>query len=133
MDKDTIQNLGQRARSELIVYGRTPLMNMNYCLLGCANHCYPSCKMRCKTDNKYYLRDRMNFKFPIVPDNTQTVTTIYNSKITSIDTDDFEDFSYRIDVLEESPEEIQEIVNVVRSGRRFEGENYTNGNLNRYV
>ena len=89
--------------------------------------------MRCKTDNKYYLRDRMSFKFPIVPDNIQTVTTLYNSKITSIDIDDFEDFSYRIDVLEESPEEIQEVVDVVRSGRRFEGENYTNGNLNRYV
>lgn len=133
LDKDTMLNLGQRAKTELIVYGRTPLMNMNYCLLGSSNHCYPSCKMRCKTDNKYYLRDRMSFKFPIVPDNIQTVTTLYNSKITSIDIDDFEDFSYRIDVLEESPEEIQEVVDVVRSGRRFEGENYTNGNLNRYV
>lgn len=133
LDKDTIQNLGQRARSEIIVYGRTPLMNMNYCLLGSSNHCYPSCKMRCKTENKYYLRDRMNFKFPVVPDNIQTVTTLYNSKITSIDTDDFEDFSYRIDILEESPEEIQEIVDLVRQGKRFEGENYTNGNINRYV
>ena len=108
-------------------------MNMNYCLLGGTNHCYPSCEMRCKTANKYYLRDRMNFKFPIVPDNTQTVTTLYNSKITSIDIDDFEDFSYRIDCLEESPEEIQEAINIVKDGRRFEGENYTNGNLNRMV
>ena len=33
LDKDTIINLGLRAKSELIVYGRTPLMNMNYCLL----------------------------------------------------------------------------------------------------
>lgn len=133
LDRETINSMSSKANCELIVYGRTPLMNMNYCLLGGTNHCYPSCEMRCKTANKYYLRDRMNFKFPIVPDNTQTVTTLYNSKITSIDIDDFEDFSYRIDCLEESPEEIQEAINIVKDGRRFEGENYTNGNLNRIV
>ena len=133
LDRETINTMGSKARCELIVYGRAPLMNMNYCPLGSANHCYPSCEMRCKTENKYYLRDRMNFKFPIVPDNIQTVSTLYNSKITSIDIDDFEGFSYRIDTLEESPEEIQEIINIVKDGRRFEGENYTNGNLNRIV
>ena len=76
---------------------------------------------------KYLLVNRYGHPNKVV------LSTLYNSKITSIDIDDFEDFSYRIDVLEESPEEIQEVVDVVRSGRRFEGENYTNGNLNRYV
>lgn len=44
---------------EMIVYGNTPIMKMNYCLLGCANKCYPTCQMRCSTQNKYYLRDRL--------------------------------------------------------------------------
>ncbi len=44
---------------ELIVYGNTPIMKMNYCLLGVSNKCYPNCKMRCRTSNKYYLRDRL--------------------------------------------------------------------------
>lgn len=44
---------------ELIVYGNTPIMKMNYCLLGVSNKCYPDCQMRCRTSNKYYLRDRL--------------------------------------------------------------------------
>ena len=37
--------------------------------------------------------------------------------------------SIRIDILEESPESIQEIINTIKSGNRFEGKNYTNGNF----
>lgn len=44
---------------ELLVYGNTPIMKMNYCLLGVSNKCYPTCKMRCSTFNKYFLRDRL--------------------------------------------------------------------------
>lgn len=47
---------------ELIVYGNTPIMKMNYCLLGVSNKCYPTCKMRCGTFNKYYLRDRLRIR-----------------------------------------------------------------------
>ena len=70
--------------NELIVYGRTPLLNMNYCLLGETDKCYPTCKQRCITNNIYELKDRLHMKFRILPDNIQTVTTIFNSKITSI-------------------------------------------------
>lgn len=44
---------------ELIVYGNTPVMKMNYCILSNSNKCYPECQMRCTTSNKYYLRDRL--------------------------------------------------------------------------
>ena len=44
---------------ELITYGNMPIMKMNYCLLGISNKCYPTCQMRCKSSNKYYLRDRL--------------------------------------------------------------------------
>lgn len=119
--------------NELIVYGRTPLMTSNYCLLGGTNKCYPTCGSKCKEDVKYYLKDRLGFSFRIVPDSIQTVTTIYNSKITSINGSDFNVNSYRIDVIDESIDEINDIVNVVLEGNRLEGKDYTNGNLNREI
>ena len=40
--------------TEFIVYGRIPLMTSNYCLLGNSNKCYPDCKQKCNSNNKYY-------------------------------------------------------------------------------
>ena len=120
--------------SELIVYGKTPLMNMNYCLLGKANKCYPNCDAKCNSCNKYYLKDRLGLNFEIIPDNIQTVTTIYNSKTTSIESTDFVSTNvFRIDVIDESIDDINNIVSIVKSGNRFEGKEFTNGNLNREV
>lgn len=135
LNKETINELATMTNQELIVYGRTPLMNMNYCPIGNSNHCYPTCQAKCSTENKYYLKDRMNFNFPLIPDKIQTVSTLYNSKITSISPNDFSNIrSLRIDILEESTlSEIQNIINTVKSGNRFEGQNYTNGNLNKLV
>jgi len=109
-------------------------MTSGYCLLGKANRCYPECGQKCSLQNKYYLKDRMNFLFRILPDNIQTVTTIYNSKINFIDTNEINNITnFRIDILDENVEEINEILNTVKQGRRLEGKEYTNGNLNRSV
>lgn len=120
--------------TEFIVYGNLPLMTSGYCLLGKTNRCYPECSQKCKTTNFYYLKDRMNFLFRIMPDNLQTVTTIYNSRITSIAPEELPNVdNYRIDILEEEPEEINQIIQIVKGGKRLEGKNYTNGNFNRIV
>ena len=71
--------------------------------------------------------------FPIMPDNIQTVTTIFNSKITSISPKDFVIDSARIDILDENIDEINEIISKVLHRKRFEGSKYTNGNLNREI
>ena len=63
----------------------------------------------------------------------QTVTTIYNSKITSISPSELNVGSVRIDILDENIEEINHIISIAKSGNRLEGENYTNGNLNRNI
>ena len=134
LDKSTIDKFLEISNQELICYGRTPLMNMNYCPLGKSNRCYPECKMRCNTNNNYYLKDRLNLKFPIEPDNIQTVSTLYNSKITSIAPNDFENItSLRIDILEENISEIQQIVDTVNKGEKLKGNQYTNANLNREI
>ncbi len=119
--------------NELIVYGRTPLLNMNYCLLGETDKCYPTCKQRCITNNIYELKDRLHMKFRILPDNIQTVTTIFNSKITSIYPKEFNIDYARIDILDETIEEINEIIHRVHNNQRFDGSNYTNGNLNKEI
>ena len=118
---------------ELIVYGNTPVMKMNYCVLGISNKCYPKCKIRCKSSNKYYLRDRLGFEFRILPDNIQTVTTIFNSKITSIQHLDTNINYFRMDFLDETIDEINSISKCIFNKTKLEGKQYTYGNLNREV
>lgn len=134
-DKSTISNLCNYnyLQKELIVYGKTPLLNMSYCLLGSSNKCYPECKQLCRSNNTYYLKDRLNMKFRILPDNVQTVTTVFNCKTTSISSKDFNINFARIDILDENIQEINDIILKVKSGNRFEGKDYTNGNLNREI
>lgn len=71
--------------------------------------------------------------FPIMPDNIQTVTTLFNSKITSIPPQDFSINFARIDILDEDISQINNIVQTVKDGKRLEGKEYTNGNLNREI
>lgn len=118
---------------ELIVYGNIPVMTMGYCLLGKANKCYPDCKALCKTDAKFTLKDRLGLNFRVLPDNIQTITTIYNSKTTSISHKDLNVDSVRIDILDENILEINNIIKNVKSGDRLEGKDYTNGNFVRDV
>lgn len=133
---DSICNL------EIIVYGNIPIMSSNYCLFGKTNKCNGDCKSGspkntsptpCKLDCKYYLKDRMNFDFRVIPDNIDTLTTIYNSKITSISPKDFNVYSFRIDILDESIDEINFIVKSVKLGNKLDGKDYTSGNLNREI
>lgn len=72
-------------------------------------------------------------KFPIMPDNIQTVTTLFNSKITSISPQDFSINFARIDILDEDILQINNIVQTVTARKRLEGKEYTNGNLNREI
>lgn len=135
LNKANLENLCENSPLpvELIAYGRTILMNSSYCLLGKSNKCYPECKMRCSNNSQYYLKDRLGFKFRIMPDNIQTVTAIYNSRITSIDTLDFCVDYLRVNILDENVDEINNIIKVVKSGKKLEGKDFTNGNLNREI
>ena len=135
LNKEEINNITSNSKNttEFIVYGNLPLMTSNYCLLGKSNKCYPGCKQKCKENNKYYLKDRMNFTFRIIPDNMQTISTLYNSKITCVDTAELNVDNYRIDILDEDIEEINNIINTIKEHKRLEGKNYTNGNFNRIV
>ena len=133
LNKNDIENINHLNKCELIIYGKTPLMNSNYCLLGKSNKCYASCDKKCNSNNKYYIKDRLGFLFRVIPDNIQTITTIYNSKITSIEHTNLPINSIRIDILDESIEEINNIINITSLGKKLEGNEYTNGNFNREI
>lgn len=133
-DIESINNcINNHLPLEIIDYGHIPIMKMNYCLLGITNKCYPECKARCNSSNRYYLKDRLGLEFRVLPDNIQTVTTIFNSKITSIQHVDTKTNWHRIDLLDENIDEINHIVKSVFEGKKIEGNQFTHGNLNRDV
>ena len=127
-DRESIMNLGDKIEKEIIVYGRTRLMITEYCAIGTYKNCNGMCE-----GNSYKLRDRMGFEFPILTDRINCNNIIYNSKITSIDWQEFNPNSIRIDVLDETIDEINEIIKIHKEGKRLEGNDYTNGNLNKNI
>lgn len=128
LNEEEIKNIKTNLYKELIVYGRTPLMTSEYCAIGTFKNCNGMC-----IKGKYVLKDRMNFEFPIYTNRINCNTTIYNSKITSIMWENLEINSIRIDILEESIDEINQIIKTHRQNKRFEGQNYTNGNLKKEI
>lgn len=131
LNKNELKSLLDKAtiNTEAIVYGKTPLMTNNYCYLGQSNKCYKDCDRKCMLNEKYELKDRLGFKFRILPDNTCTLTTIFNSKTTSITFEDLKLDYARIDILDESYEEIKNIISTVKAGKRFDGKDFTNGKI----
>ena len=59
----------------------------------------------------------------------RSLTTIFNSKTTSITFEDLKLDYARIDILDESYEEIKNIISTVKAGKRFDGKDFTNGKI----
>ena len=131
LSKDALNSLSEKFNTEMIVYGNLPVMNSNYCLLGKSNKCYFKCKKHCQDYSNFYLKDRLGLDFKIQVENG--ITTLFNSKITSIESDDLNVSSIRLDFLDESLSEINNAIRIHKSGNKLEGDEYTNGNLNREV
>ena len=127
-EKETIKGLTENIEKETIVYGRTLLMTTEYCTIGTLKNCPAMCQK-----GRYTLKDRMGFEFPIYTDRINCNNLIYNSKITSISYKDLQTDSIKIDILEETRKEIQRIIDIQKRGERLEGQDYTNGNLNREI
>lgn len=128
LNEQEIKNIKTNLYKELIVYGRTPLMTSEYCTIGTFKNCSGMC-----TKGKYVLKDRMNFEFPIYTNRINCNTTIYNSKITSIMWENLNINWIRIDILEENIDEINQIIEIHKQGKRLEGKDYTNGNLKKNI
>ena len=128
MDKEGIALLSRNIKKEIIVYGRALLMTSEYCLMGQAKNCSRVCE-----EGKYILKDRLGFEFPVYTDSLVCNTMIYNSRITSIQYMDLGIDSVRIDILDESVSEINNIIEKCKKGEKLEGKEYTNANLNKNI
>lgn len=134
LNRYDLQKMASIINKELIVYGKLKVMTSKYCFLGSSNSCYPTCDGKCRNgEHDYFLRDRMGFKFKVIPHNLESLSSIYHSKNLSIAYDDLDVDYVRIDILKETISEINHIIQTVKAGDHFEGSEYTTGNLNRCV
>ena len=135
LDESNLKNIANNSiiPTEVLVYGKLVLMNIGYCLLGSSNLCYPRCDMKCKENSKFYLKDRLNMNFRLIPDSIQTISTLYNSKINSISYSNIKPNFVRISILDENIDEINEIIKCVKNDKPFTGSNFTKGNFNKTV
>lgn len=134
LDKASINSFESSIPTEAIIYGNLPVMTTNYCLLSKSNFCLEKCNNNCCNSNlQYHLKDRLNMNFRIIPDSFSKTTTIYNSKITSISVLSINTDFVRFDFMDETIDEINDIISTFNSGKILEGKEYTNGNINRFV
>ena len=134
LDKLTLNSLYANIATEAIIYGNLPVMTTNYCLLSKSNFCLEKCKSNCGNSKyTYSLKDRMNMNFRILPDYFSKTTTIFNSKKTSVSINEVNVNFARLDFIDESINEICEIINSFKNGSIIEGKDFTNGNFNRIV
>lgn len=134
LDKSTLNSFNSKVKTEAIVYGNLPVMTTNYCLLSNSNFCLEKCNGNCSdSGNNYYLKDRMNMNFRVIPDSFSKTTTIFNSKKTSVSINEVNVDFVRFNFIDESVEEICKIVDIFKNGEILEGKDFTNGNFNRVV
>ena len=136
LTKQQINSIKSILPCELKAYGRQKIMASEYCVVGSVAGGFSkseSCLMPCTRENKYYLRDRKDVDFLVIPDNVDCQCSIFNSKITSIVSRDMMVDSIRIDVQDETINEINNIVAIAGIGEKLSGNQYTNGHINRPV
>ncbi len=134
LDKLNINSLCSNIQTESIIYGNLPVMTTNYCLLSKNNSCLQTCKNNCNNHNtKYYLKDRLNLHFRVIPDYFSKTTTIYNSKKLSVHASELDIDCIRLDFMDENIDYINNIIEIYINNNICEGSDYTNGNLNRLV
>ena len=95
---------------EVIIYGKMELMIMKYCPL---KELLNNCSV-CKTNkNKYYLQDRLGYKYKIIHNNCLTHIMHYRNIDYINNVKDYIDIgikNYRIELLDETQIEIQKLL-----------------------
>ena len=107
---DKIRLLHNRKNVEVIIYGKMELMITKYCpLKKLLNNCSV-----CKTNkNKYYLQDRLGYKYKIIHNNCLTHIMHYRNIDYINNVKDYIDIgikNYRIELLDETQIEIQKLL-----------------------
>ncbi|MDQ2086351.1 DUF3656 domain-containing protein [Herbivorax sp. ANBcel31] len=114
MNLNQIKNLRDLKdfQKEVLVYGRIPVMTSQHCSLNAVKGCKSGCR-----EEKLYLKDRKGMNFPVMLDNIDCRTTIFNSKVLlcTENIDKIESIDMlRLSFTDEEPSDIKSIVNMYR-------------------
>jgi len=126
-----IRDISKDIDTEVMVYGYTPVMTVQNCIIKSAHN-----KCQCHR-NEYFLKDRKGAYFKVMADKQECTNVILNS--TPVYMGDKKDdirqcgVSYALmNFTVESPEETEEIFNLYKNGKSFNG-NFTRGHFYRGV
>lgn len=126
-----IRAIDDYIKKEIIVYGRIPLMTVQNCVVKSAND-----KCSCN-GGVYMLKDRKGAEFPLIPDKSRCVNTVYNckpiymaDKLGEIPADGADSFRFIFTV--ETEEEIKEIYNNYKNNEKT-SRDFTRGHFYRGV
>ena len=121
------------------IYGKTELMVSEYCPVGSTfgnKTSKKECSMPCIKDN-FTLIDRMNEKFRVLCDNHCRSHILNSLPINLIEEAEemkaFNIENFRVDFLDESYEEVKDVLSQVNSGKKNENRTYTKGHYRRGV
>lgn len=121
------------------IYGKTELMVSEYCPVGSTfgnKTAKNECNKACMKDN-FTLIDRMNEKFRVLCDNHCRSHIINSLPINLIEeVEELKGFNisnFRLDFLDETYEEVKDVLNQVKTGKKNENKMYTKGHYRRGV
>ena len=100
---------------EVIIYGKMELMIMKYCPL---KELLNNCSVCKNNKNKYYLQDRLGYKYRIIHNNCLTHIMHYKNIDYISNIHEYINMgitNYRIELLDESKEEVLNIINSIKS------------------
>lgn len=129
-------NAHMHTNLEVLAYGNLCTMTSEYCPIGSIVGGLTSthkCTKPCLKKDVYYLKDRVQLDFRVIPDSIDCQSNIYNAKTTSIESKDLLVDSIRLDFIDETFDEIQQIIDIHKKGNKMSGDKYTNGHINRPV
>lgn len=109
---------------EQIVYGHPELMHLKYCLYSKQNECEDCNACTVESNRKKYLLKGKDNIFEMILYPGQTESILYNTKILSVPPNEWVGDSVRMDFLWETPQEINSVVLLMKTGGCYSGNGY---------
>lgn len=135
--KDVIKEI--KCQVGVNIYGKTELMVSEYCPVGSTfgnKNSKKECSMPCMKDS-FTLIDRMNEKFRVLCDNNCRSHILNSLPINLIEECEemktFKIDNFRVDFLDESYEEVKDVLLQIRCGKKNDNKVYTKGHYKRGV
>ena len=128
-----------KCKTGVNIYGKTELMVSEYCPVGSTfgnKSSKKECSGPCMKDN-FTLIDRMNEKFRVLCDNSCRSHILNSVPINLIEeVEEMKSFNinnFRVDFLDETYEEVKDVLSQVNCGKKNENKTYTKGHYKRGV